>query len=145
MLHIYGEGELKTQLIKKTENLSISSRVVWHGFCPDARNKIVKAGMYILSSDFEGISNSMLEAMAMGIPVISTDCPIGGSATYIRDGENGLLVPVGDKDRLAQAMLQLASDSELATRISANGAKIREQYPVEVIADKLLEAAGHRG
>lgn len=142
MLHMYGEGELEIQLKKISENLSISNRIVWHGFCPDVRSRIVKAGMYILSSDFEGISNSMLEAMAMGIPVIATDCPIGGSATYIRDGENGLLVPVGDRDRLAQAMLRLASDPKLAARVCANGAKIREQYPVWVIADRLLEAAG---
>lgn len=141
-LHMYGEGELETQLKEMSGNLSISNQIVWHGFCPDVRSRIVKAGMYILSSDFEGISNSMLEAMAMGIPVVATDCPIGGSATYIRDGENGLLVPVGDRDRLAQAMLRLASDPKLAARICANGAKIREQYPVWVIADQLLEAAG---
>lgn len=142
MLHIYGEGNLEKQLKELSENLSISDRIIWHGFCPDARSRIVKAGMYILSSDFEGISNSMLEAMAMGIPVVATDCPIGGSSTYIKDGENGLLVPVGDRDKLAQAMIRLASEPKLMERLSRNGAKIREQFPVRVIADKLLEAAG---
>lgn len=52
--------------------------------------------MFVSSSDFEGISNSMLEAMGMGLPVVVTDCPVGGARMVIQDGVNGLLVPVGD-------------------------------------------------
>lgn len=142
MLHMYGKGELENQLKKLSEKLGISDKIVWHGFCPDVRDRIIRAGMYVLSSDFEGISNSMLEAMAMGIPVIATDCPIGGSSTYIRDEENGLLVPVGDREKLARAMMRLASNKELMERLSRNGAMIRKQYPIEVIADRMLQAIG---
>lgn len=141
-LNVYGKGEMENELKEMAENLHVSDKVVWHGFCPDVRSRIVNAGMFVLSSDFEGISNSMLEAMAMGIPVIATDCPIGGSATYIEDGQNGLLVPIGDREKLTEAMIRVANDSDFMAKISENGARVRDQYPIEVIADLMLEAAG---
>ena len=96
----------------------------------------------MLSSNYEGISNSMLEAMAMGIPVIATDCPIGGSAVYIENEINGIIIPVGGKDNLIEAMKKLAADKEFAQKISYNGAKVREKYPIGLIADLMMEAAG---
>lgn len=143
-LHIYGKGELEEELKIKGRQLGIHDRVIWHGFCPDARMQIVDAGMYVLPSDFEGISNSMLEAMAMGIPVIATDCPIGGAAAYIDNSKNGLLIPVGDKDSLVKAMKRLAADAEFSSFISFNAVQIRKQYPLQKIADKMMEAAGIR-
>ena len=70
--------------------------------------------MFVSSSDFEGLSNSMLEAMAMGIPTICTDCPCGGAKMVIENGINGLLTPVGDKDELSAAMQQVADNSQIA-------------------------------
>lgn len=141
-LHIYGEGELEAPLKEQAVRLQIDSRIVWHGFCADVREKIRDAAMFVLSSDYEGISNSMLEALAMGIPTISTDCPIGGARIYITPGQSGLLVPVGDKEAMAEAMCRIASDAELAGRLSAGAAQIRENYSVPRIADRFLEAAG---
>ena len=66
--------------------------------------------MFVLSSDYVGISNSMIEALAIGVPVISTDCPVGGSRMYIDNKESGLLVPVKDKEALVTAMKKIASD-----------------------------------
>lgn len=143
-LHIYGKGELEAELKAKTRYLGIDDKVVWHGFCPDARMQIVGAGMYVLPSKFEGISNSMLEAMAMGVPVIATDCPIGGAAAYIDNEKNGLLIPVDDKDKLVQAMKRLAADTKFASFVSYHAAQVREQYPIQKIADKMMEAAGIR-
>ena len=56
------------------------------------KEEINSVAMFVLSSDYEGISNSMLEAIALGVPVVATDCPIGGSKAYIEDGVNGFLV-----------------------------------------------------
>lgn len=98
--------------------------------------------MFVLSSDYEGLSNSMIEAMAMGVPVIATDCPIGGSRTYIQDGYNGLLVPVGDAETMCSAMLKLADNSENSEyydNISKNSEKIRKNMKCEIIADKFIE------
>lgn len=141
-LHIYGEGELEGRLKEQAARLQIASRVVWHGFCPDVREEIKDAAMFVLSSDYEGISNSMLEALSMGIPTISTDCPIGGARIYITPEESGLLVPVGDKAAMSEAMCRIASDGELAERLSAGAVQIREKYSVERIAEKFLAAAG---
>lgn len=138
ILHMYGDGDLKKELQEFVINKGIDQNVVWHGFCKDVRSQIEKAGMYVLSSDFEGISNSMVEALAMGIPVIATDCPIGGSATYIDDGVNGLLVPVGDEQSLLTAMCRIAESPKLAKRLAHNGAKIREKYPISIIADQMM-------
>ena len=141
-LHYYGSGSLEKKLRECAKELDIISKVTWHGFCIDAKQKIVDAGIFVLPSNYEGVSNAMVEAMAMGIPVIATNCPIGGAATYIRNGENGLLVPVNDAKEMVAAMKKIASNSLLAKRLSDNSRKIREEYPARVIADRLLEIAG---
>lgn len=90
--------------------------------------------MFVSSSSFEGLSNSMLEAMAIGLPTICTDCPCGGARMIIINGVNGILVPNGDKDALAQAMAQVADDSKLAAYLSKNAMKIREDLSIKKIA-----------
>lgn len=141
-LHIYGEGELEDALREQSKMLEIEDKVVWHGFCSDVRTEIRDAGMFVLSSDFEGISNSMLEALAMGIPTISTDCPIGGAKIYIENGKSGLLVPTGDRQALSAAMCRIAEDHELAKSLSVNAAGIKTKYSLHGIAEEFLRAAG---
>ena len=98
--------------------------------------------MFVLPSDYEGISNSMIEALAIGVPVISTDCPVGGSRAYIEDGVSGILTPVGDAAALSEAMLKIADDPAFARMLSANGVKIKDKYGLKQIADRFLEEAG---
>ncbi len=140
-LHVYGEGELEEALKKQAEDLRIGGKVVWHGFRADVRDEIRDAGMFVLSSDFEGISNSMLEALAMGVPTICTDCPIGGARIYIQDGTSGLLVPTGDRQALGEAMCRVAADPQLAQKLSVNAARIKEKYSLPGIAEEFLKAA----
>lgn len=140
-LDIYGKGILEGELKELAREKGLESQVIFHGFCSNAREEIRDSSMFVLSSDYEGISNSMLEAMAMGMPVISTDCPIGGSRTSIQDGVNGLLVPMKDAQALAAAMKQVAKDPALAQKLSRNARKIRSECTVERIADRFLEAA----
>lgn len=141
-LHYYGSGSLENELHEQAREFHIIDKVTWHGFCTDAKQKIVDARIFVLPSNYEGVSNAMVEAMAMGIPVIATDCPIGGAATYIRNGENGILVPVKDVGKMSDAMKEIASNPLLAKRLSDNCRKIREDYPASVIASRLLEIAG---
>lgn len=143
-LHIYGEGELERELKAHAGKLGIADKVVWHGFCANVREEIRDARMFVLSSDFEGISNSMLEALAMGLPTISTDCPIGGAKAYIEQDKSGILVPVGDRQALAQAMARVAMDDELTERLSVNAARIKDRYSVESVARRFLAAADIR-
>lgn len=137
-LHFYGKGSHEAILRRMAEERKLEANIVLHGFCSNVAGEIINSKMFVLSSDYEGVSNSMAEAMAMGIPVIATDCPPGGCRTYIEDGKSGLLVPVGDKKALAEAMGRVAQDEGLAKRLSENGAKIREKYPVEKIAENML-------
>lgn len=140
-LHVFGQGELKEELRKRVEELGIDSKVVWHGFSSNVKEEIKESRMFVLSSDYEGISNSMLEAIAMGVPTITTDCPIYGARSYIEDGISGVLTPVGDKEALVKAMIRVAEDDLFAEKISMNGSAIRNQYSVNGIAKRFLKAA----
>ena len=133
VLDIYGTGELEGALKEKARALGIGGSAVFHGFVPDVPAKIRDAAMYISSSDYEGISNSILEAMALGLPTIATDCPVGGSRTLIRHGENGLLVPVGDVQALCGAMLLVAGDPALAGKLSGNAVRVRDTFGIDRI------------
>lgn len=141
-LHIFGIGELEHDLIRQAENLHITDKVVLRGFSSNVQQEIWDSAMFVLSSDYEGISNSMIEALAMGVPVISTDCPVGGSRMYIENQVSGILTPVGDHKALAEAMVSIANDPEFARKLSINGAKIKEKYGLSKIADRFLEEAG---
>lgn len=105
----------------------------------DIHNLIRDYAMFVSSSDFEGMSNSMLEAMAIGLPTICTDCPAGGARAIIKDRENGILVPVNDVQAMADAMKEVARNPDLAERLSINGTKIREELSVDKIVDQWME------
>lgn len=138
-LHIFGIGKLEKDLKIKALELKIDRYVVFEGFCKDVLEIIRSYGMYILSSNYEGISNSLMEAMALGIPCISTDCPIGGSAMCIQNEKNGLLVPVGNREALQRAMEKLAGDTVLANKVSRNAVIIRDAFDEKKIADRWRE------
>lgn len=144
VLELYGQGELEAELKALAEELRIDKRVMFMGFSDHVLADIRTAAMYVLSSDYEGISNSMLEAMTLGLPVIATDCPIGGSRMYIRDGVNGLLVPVGDEAALGCAMGRIADDPALGERLGREAVKLREELMTAKIADRFLALAGRR-
>lgn len=138
-LVLYGKGELEGELKETAEKLGISDKVVFAGFKNPVLEYINRSGMYVLSSDYEGISNSLAEAMAIGLPVIATDCPIGGSRLCIEDGENGLLVPMKNGEKLCEAMHRIASDKEFAEKLSRNAVRIRDRFAVEKIAGMWLD------
>lgn len=141
-LHIFGVGELEEELKAQVKSLELNDKVIFHGFSSDVKEEIRDSAMFVLSSNYEGISNSMIEALAMGVPVISTDCPVGGSAAYIENGVSGILTPVGDKEALAEAMEKVAGDPEWAQTLGQNAVKIKEKYSLSRIAHCFLEAAG---
>ncbi|MBR1643253.1 MAG: glycosyltransferase [Butyrivibrio sp.] len=125
-----GTKEILEKLIRdnKAENY-----VFLMGPCNSLEKEIPKGEIYAYSSDYEGMPNSLLEAMAMGMPVVSTDCPCGGPRTVIRDGENGFLIPVGDEDALADRMTRLIEDKELQKKFSDNARKIQEVASIDAI------------
>lgn len=139
VFEIYGKGSLQGELTDYIAQRGLADCVILKGNSTTLYADILDAGMFILSSDFEGMSNSMLEAMALGIPTISTDYPSGGARAVIEDGVNGLLIPVGDTDRLYAAMKRLIDQPELARTLSENGVRLRRRLAVERIAGQWLE------
>jgi glycosyltransferase involved in cell wall biosynthesis len=96
---------------------------------------MINGAIAAFSSDIEGMPNAMLEAMALGLPVIATDCPPGGPRMVITPEVNGLLVPVGDEDAMAAAINRLIENPEYADQLGRNAAKISEIAG----ADKIFE------
>lgn len=135
-LHLYGKGSLEESLRELATRLNIEGKVIFEGFKNNVLNEIRDAGMFVLSSDYEGISNSLLEAMAIGVPVISTDCPCGGSRLCIEDGVNGYLVPVDDVPSLSAAMARMAADEEAAARMGRKAIGIRNIFSVDHIVSQ---------
>lgn len=139
VLHIYGEGQERCRLEKKIRSMEMETRIVLRGYSNDIYEEIRKASMFVSSSDYEGISNSMLEAIALGVPTVCTDCPAGGAREMIRHGINGLLVPTRDRAGLAQAMTAVLGDPLLAERIGCEGEKLRHAISPEVVALRWLD------
>ena len=121
------------------EKLLITDFIDFMPFSAQVHSLIIRDAMYVNSSDYEGMSNAMLEAMAIGMPVICTDCPIGGANAVIRNGENGILTEVGNPKDFADAIIKVLSDKDLAESLSLNAAKIRDELSLENIAQKWME------
>lgn len=115
-LLIFGEGELENDLNDLIFSLGLSKKVQLKGRTNDILSEMKKADMYILTSDFEGMPNSLMEAMAVGLPSISTDCPTGPS-DLINNGDNGILIPVNDEAALVKAINYLTLNTEKAQKI----------------------------
>lgn len=136
MLTICGIGPLAESLQELAESEGVKEYVQFPGFVSNVAQMMRSASMYVSTSNYEGISNSMLEALAMGVPCVCTDCPVGGASLMIQDGVNGILVPVGDETAVYQAMAKIAGDEKLAEQISRNAEKVRENYSIERITDR---------
>lgn len=135
-LTICGEGELEEELKAKAKSLGIAEKVTFAGHVTDLHERMVKAEIFVSSSDYEGISNSMLEAMAIGIPCICTDCPIGGARMFIENEVSGLLVPVNDAVKFSGALEQYADNPELCKKVSKESQRIRETLKTDSICEK---------
>lgn len=130
-LVIFGEGECRGRLESLIAEKSLSARVFLAGVTADVAGSIERAALFVLPSNTEGMPNTLLEAMALGLTVISTDCPCGGPRELVRQEENGLLVPVGDADALAKAMESVLSNPAKAEEMGRNAQKIQEQLRPE--------------
>jgi len=133
LLEIYGEGPERSFLEEYIRMRNAQDIVTLKGSYSNVLSKIYNAQMYVLSSDLEGMPNALIEAMAIGIPSIATDCPSGGPAYLIQDGVNGLLVPTGNSKALAEAMTMLARDDSLNNKLSTNGQNVRKILDIDKI------------
>ncbi len=135
---IYGSGELGQELREQIKSLQMQQRILLMGEVENVQELIREAAVFVLSSTNEGMPNALMEAMAMGIPCVSTDCPCGGPKALIKNGENGVLVPVGDEKRMAEAIGELLQNHALAKRLGDEAQKIGERCSEEKIASEWL-------
>lgn len=134
-LEIFGDGEDET----KVKQMAASNpKILLMGKTSNVVDAIQNAWAIVLSSDFEGIPNVLLEAMSLGVPCISTDCSPGGAAMLIHNRENGILTPRGDAKALAEAMEYMISHPLEAESMGKKGMNINELYSENVIAEKWL-------
>ena len=138
VLEIYGEGEEREKLTKLIRDLGLSERVVLKGHIGNVLDKIKDASLYIMTSDYEGMSNALMEAMQLGLPVISTDHSGGGARTLIQDGYNGIISPVKDDEMFAKKIAMVLSDEKLREKISYNAYNINYTFSVKNITDKWI-------
>ena len=110
--------------------------VFFEGFSSQVLCEIADASLYVLSSDYEGMPNSLMEALGIGLPCISTDCPCGGPNFLIKNKENGILVPVGDYEIMANEIVRLLKNETEAINMGENARKIREYLSSSVIAER---------
>ena len=143
-LYIFGnsdpvEAEYYEFVKEKIDSAKHKGRIHLLPALHDIHNEIIGYSMFVSSSYFEGMSNSMLEAMAIGLPTICTDCPAGGARAIIKDHENGILVPVNDAEAMCKAMCEVADNPELAEKLSINGTKLKEDLAVDKIVNQWME------
>lgn len=137
-LEIYGRGK-RQHFIDYIEKHQLSECVTLYEHSNDIYAKVRKCQIYASSSEFEGMSNTMLEAMALGTAAVVTDCPVGGARAVIKNYQDGIMVPVGDYKAMARAFKELAEDDSLAQLLVKNALSIRDRLSVEAIARQWLE------
>lgn len=136
-LEIYGEeSPFKAELEELAEQLGIRHNVLFAGSVSDLHDRIKDAELFVLSSDYEGMPNALIEAMCMGLPVISTK--VSGATDLIEDHENGLLVGVNDQKALQTAMLEVLSDQKLGRKIAENAVRLNDRLEISKITQQWI-------
>ena len=142
-LIIYGEGYKRDELQQLIDDNSMNDKIFLPGNIKNVKEKIYDSSLFVLSSDYEGMPNALMEAMCLGLPVISTDCPCGGPHFFIKNEENGLLIDVGNKEQLKSAILKIIENKELAKKISKNAIKVSEKVEPKIINKEWREFIIH--
>ena len=136
ILKIYGEGPLRKSIEERIDKLNLADKVFLMGNQPDIVNKIVNEGVFVLTSDYEGLSNALMEAMCVGMPCISTRC--AGADELITDGANGVLIDVGNTTQLVKAMDFMANSLDDRERIGLEAIKYRYSCSTDTIVEQWI-------
>ncbi len=137
-LVIFGEGELRDELQNQIDSLNISDKAILPGTNKDALKFVSKGSVFVLCSEYEGMPNALMEAMAVGVPCVSTRCKMGPEELIV-DGYNGLLVSdCCPKEELAQAILKIIENADLANKLSENSRKLVETHSVSAICESWI-------
>ena len=136
-LIIYGEGPKRNDLEQLISELKLEGNVQLPGNTTKLHDCIKAAGMFVLSSDYEGMPNALIEAMCLGLPVISTK--VSGATDLIKDHENGILTELNDQGELEAAMLELIENPLLAEKLAKNAVKLNESLELTKIMNQWIQ------
>jgi glycosyltransferase involved in cell wall biosynthesis len=131
-LVILGEGKERRNLENLSRELLIEDRVILYGYVNNPYKFMRNAEIFVLSSKLEGFPNVLLEAMAVGVPVVSFDCPTGPNE-IITNRENGILVEPGNEKELSDAIIELLSNKDMGKKFVANGLPRAEDFSIDKI------------
>ena len=129
-MRIVGEGPQRRELEVLVDRLNLRDRVELSGWNPDISREYSAADLFVLSSEYEGFPNALLEAMAHGLAVVSYDCE-SGPRDIIRQGEDGLLVKAGDTAELERSLRQVMTGQSLRERLGAGAREVQSRFSPE--------------
>ena len=137
-LSLYGEGEEENNLKSLVKKLGIDDAVTFKGRVSNVADALMSTDLFILSSNYEGMPNALMEAMAVGLPCISTDCPTGPS-DLIQNKENGILIKSNEVGELASA-IHYCVENPLFCQEAGRAAKkkVKEEFQVEIVVEKFI-------
>lgn len=139
VLTVYGERRLLEELERYISEKKLTDNVKLFGRSNDMCAELLKNDMFVLSSNYEGMPNALLEAMAIGLPCIATDCPTGPSEMIVNE-ENGLLIPVDDAEKMQEAIEFMYNNRDKAEGMGESARKhVSENYRVDRIVNKFIE------
>ena len=133
ILEIYGKGSVENEIRAKIHELHADDYIFLKGFSSDIHAVMATASGFLLSSNHEGLSNSMLEALCIGVPCVCTDCPPGSAREYITSGENGFLTKVGDAQDMKEKICALIENPALAPAFAERNMVVRKKLDTEFI------------
>jgi glycosyltransferase involved in cell wall biosynthesis len=139
-LVILGEGKERSELQRLAGELGVDEDIELAGFAPNPFQYMSRSALFVLSSAWEGSPNVLIQALALGIPCVSTDCP-GGSREILGEGKYGQLVPVGDENTMADAMRRYLESPPPPQTLQ----QAAQRYRADVCADAYLKAIGLEG
>lgn len=139
VLKLYGDGEDFEKMQKLTEEENLTHNVLFMGSTNKPEYAMIDSEVFVLTSDYEGIPNTIIEAMSVGMPVVSTDCDPGGARLLIENGVNGFIVPKNKPQAIAEKIIEIFSSQELREKFSTEAAKITECFTEEKIAKQWLD------
>ena len=132
-LLIYGEGEKRKALQELAVDLGLEERILLPGNEEHVEEAIYRARVFVLPSNTEGMPNTLIEAMLLGLTVIATDCPCGGCAELIEHEQNGLLTPVEDVEKMKENLRRVLAHPREADRMGRNAAQLRDLYQARAV------------
>ena len=133
-LEIYGEGEIHEEIESYIKERGLADKVLLKGRCNELQNVLNRAKFFVLTSDYEGMSNAMMEALYVGLPVVTT--AVSGTEELIVNGENGVIVPIRDTKAYTDAIIDLVTNESKLKAMAKKAVEIKDKIEINSIVSR---------